>query len=57
MVVSYSSVEMTGNYSLNIQQNIFELTLGTRVKISADDILKYVSCFFLSFDNAYFLEK
>ena len=31
MVVNYSSVEMTGNYSPNIQQNI-ELTLGTRVK-------------------------
>ena len=32
MVVNYSSVEMTGNYSQNIQQNIIELTLGTRGK-------------------------
>ena len=39
VVVNYSFVEMTGNYSPKIQQNIIELTLGTRGKKSADDIL------------------
>ena len=39
MLVNYSSVEMTGNYSPNIQQNTVELTLSTRGKKSTDDIL------------------
>ena len=41
----------------NIQQNIIELTLGALEKNSTDDILKYFSYIFLSFDNAYFLDK
>ena len=32
MVVNCSSVEMTGDYSPNSQQNIIELMLGTRGK-------------------------
>ena len=53
MVVNYSSVEITGNYNPNIQQN--RLALG--VKISADVSMKYFPYFFLSFDNAYFLKQ
>ena len=43
MIVKYSSVEMTGNYSPNIHQNIVELKLGTRGKNSAEDILFFFS--------------
>ena len=56
MIVNYSSVEMTGNYSPNTQQNIIELTLCTRGKINqkkkkktADYIWNYFSYFFPEF--------
>ena len=58
MVVNYSSVEITGNYNLNIKENIIKLTLGTRGKnFSRRHFEIYFSFFFSVLDNAYFLEK
>ena len=49
MIVNYSSVEMTGSYSPNMQQNI-ESMLGIRIKkIAVDDFSNIFPYFFLSF--------
>ena len=46
MVVNYSSVEMTGNYSPNIQQYVIELTLGTGGKNFSRQHFEIFSYFF-----------
>ena len=51
MVVNYSSVEMTGNYITNIQQNITHLTFGTHVKNFSRRSFEIFFLFVLSFSE------